>query len=644
MIKKLLVANRGEIACRIIRTAKKMGIKTVAVWSEADSNAMHKAMADENVYIGPAVSQHSYLNSKVIIDAAIRHQAEAIHPGYGFLSENASFATAVKQAGLLFIGAPIKAIRAMGDKASAKIMMEKEGVPVVPGFSEIDANTETLIKAAEKITYPILLKASAGGGGKGMRIVDNPQDFPEALAQARREAQSAFGNDHIILEKYLHKPRHVEVQIFFDQQGKGIYLFDRDCSLQRRYQKVIEEAPAPGLSEHLHKALGEMAVRAGKIVDYVGAGTVEFLLDHQHNFYFMEMNTRLQVEHPVTEMITGTDLVQWQIEIACGKPLPVSQAQLMIQGHAIETRLYAEQPAKNFIPVTGKINYLNWPADQDYLRVETGVRSTDEITPWYDPMIAKLVTWGEDRNSAIKRMQDALKATKIAGLPTNRDFLIRLINIPDFLSGDVNTSLIVDHINTLFSTNEEIITALIATSFYVYHQRNDFMKGWRLNLPETAHFLWAIDEKEYHVILLYLTNKWKIQINNNDYYCDHYSVDKTAVTLSLTAQTAKTFNIIAFDKYYTFFSDTTTLTLKKPLYITSEQKNSSCSAPMNGTIASIKTSIGSKVSEGDTLLTIEAMKMELSIKAPHSGIISALFFKAGDRVEEGATLFACEEK
>ena len=441
MFNKILIANRGEIACRVIKTARRLGIATVAVYSDADANARHVAMADEAVHIGPSAARESYLVADKIVAAAKQTGAQAIHPGYGFLSENAGFAEACAKAGIVFIGPPPAAIRAMGSKSEAKVLMEKAGVPLVPGYHGADQSLKVLQQAADKIGYPVLIKASAGGGGKGMKVAASAAEFKDALESAQREAKNAFGDDRVLIEKYLTQPRHIEAQIFGDSHGNLIHLFERDCSIQRRHQKVIEEAPAPGLSPERRAAIGKAAVEAGRAVGYVGAGTVEFIAEGE-NFYFMEMNTRLQVEHPVTEAITGLDLVEWQIKVARGEKLPKAQDQLAIRGHAMEVRLYAEDPARDFLPQTGALHHLKFP---DEARVDSGIRAGDAVSIHYDPMIAKIITHGSDRSEAIARLRQALAATEVGGLATNLDFLQAILRQKDFAAGKVDTGFIERH-------------------------------------------------------------------------------------------------------------------------------------------------------------------------------------------------------
>ncbi|KAJ1547137.1 hypothetical protein HK405_006573, partial [Cladochytrium tenue] len=460
---KLVVANRGEIACRVMRTARRLGVRTVAVFSDADRRAMHVDMADEGYQIGSAASSESYLRADKIIDVAKRSGAQAtfgeaaIHPGYGFLSENADFARAVEAAGLVFVGPPAQAIVDMGSKSASKDIMTRAGVPVVPGFHGPEQSDDSFLRSkAADIGYPVLIKAIKGGGGKGMRIVQSADEFDEMLASARRESLKSFGDDAVLVEKYIAKPRHVEVQVFADKHGNAVYLSERDCSVQRRHQKIIEEAPAPGLSAELRRQLGETAVAAARAVGYVGAGTVEFILDTDTGrFYFMEMNTRLQVEHPVTEMVTGTDLVQWQLEVAAGNPLPQLQHQIAVRGHAFEARIYAENPANNFLPDTGTLQHLSFPAAGETVRIETGVRAGDEVSVHYDPMISKLVVWGDDRHTALRGLRNALRDTQVVGLETNVEFLKALASHQSFVEADLDTGFIARHKAALLPDSRE---------------------------------------------------------------------------------------------------------------------------------------------------------------------------------------------
>ncbi|MFN7097754.1 MAG: acetyl/propionyl/methylcrotonyl-CoA carboxylase subunit alpha, partial [Gammaproteobacteria bacterium] len=445
MFNSILIANRGEIACRVMRTAKRMGLRCIAVYSDADAHAPHVKMADEAYHLGPAPARTSYLDAEKILAIAKLSNADAIHPGYGFLSENAEFAKQCETAGIIFIGPPASAITAMGSKSNAKQLMEKAGVPLIPGYHGKDQSAAAFIKAAEKIGYPVLLKAAAGGGGKGMRVVNQASEMEIALAAAKREGLSSFGDDYILVEKYLAKPRHVEIQVFSDQHHHHLYLYERDCSIQRRHQKIIEEAPAPDMTDKLRSAMGAAAVACAKAIGYVGAGTIEFLLDEDGQFYFMEMNTRLQVEHPVTEMITGLDLVEWQLRVAAGEKMPLTQAQIPLHGHAIEVRIYAEDPAHDFLPSIGTIHYLQQPQLQNWLRVDTGVETGSQISQYYDPMIAKLIVWGESRTEAILRLLQALAHYHVCGVQTNLALLANIASHPDYQTAKVFTHFIDVH-------------------------------------------------------------------------------------------------------------------------------------------------------------------------------------------------------
>ena len=445
MFDAVLIANRGEIACRVIRTLKRLGIRAIAVYSDADQGALHVVQADQAIRIGPAPASESYLRADAILDAARRAGAQAIHPGYGFLAENAGFARACRDAGLIFIGPSPEAIETMGAKDRAKAVAAAAEVPLVPGHHGGAQDDASLLEAAHELGFPVLLKAVAGGGGKGMRVVARPDEFAAALEGARREAQAAFGDERMLLERYLDAPRHIEVQVFGDRHGQVVHLFERDCSVQRRHQKVLEEAPAPGISAQQRAALGATAVRLARAIDYTGAGTIEFLMDQSGAFYFMEMNTRLQVEHPVTEMITGLDLVEWQLRVAAGERLPLSQKEIALAGHAIEGRLYAEDPEHGFLPSTGTLAHARLPASGPSVRVETGVRAGDRISPFYDPMLAKIVVWGPDRAAALRRLRGALFDTEVVGLSTNLEFLARVVDHDAFASGAVATAFVDDH-------------------------------------------------------------------------------------------------------------------------------------------------------------------------------------------------------
>ncbi len=516
MFNKILIANRGEIACRVATTARRLGIRTVAVYSEADAGARHVTACDEAIAIGGAAAADSYLKADRIIAAAKATGAQAIHPGYGFLSENAAFADACTEAGLVFIGPPAAAIRAMGSKSAAKALMEKAGVPLVPGYHGEQQDAAFLQQQADQIGYPVLLKASAGGGGKGMRIVERSEDFVAALASCQREAKSSFGDERVLVEKYLVRPRHIEIQVFADTQGNAVSLFERDCSVQRRHQKVLEEAPAPGMTDERRKAMGDAAVAAARAVGYVGAGTVEFIAQQDGSFYFMEMNTRLQVEHPVTEMITGTDLVEWQLRVASGERLPQLQDDLTIHGHAIEARIYAENPEKGFLPSIGQLQHLRMPAAAEFtrdrvVRIDAGVREGDAITPYYDPMIAKLIVWGADRAQALARMSQALAAVEVVGLSTNVAFLGRLIASQPFASAALDTGLIERHHDALFPapTPAPLPVLALACAALMRDESSSSSdpwaqtSGWRMNASLTRTLRFTETAGECAVQLVY---------------------------------------------------------------------------------------------------------------------------------------------
>ena len=519
MFTKILIANRGEIACRVIQTARKLGIATVAVYSDADRDALHVALADEAIHIGGSPSRESYLLGERIIEAALKTGAQAIHPGYGFLSENPVFCNACKESDIVFIGPPSEAIEAMGSKSAAKQIMENAGVPLVPGYHGDDQSRAVIKKAADEMGYPVLLKAVAGGGGKGMRQVWSEEEFNEAFDAAKREAINAFGNDDMLVEKYLTQPRHVEIQVFCDNHGNAVYLFERDCSVQRRHQKVIEEAPAPGMNTELRQAMGSAAIRAAQAINYRGAGTVEFLLDTDGSFYFMEMNTRLQVEHPVTEMISGQDLVEWQLRVAAGGNLPLTQEQLQINGHAFEARIYAEDPDNDFLPVTGMLSFLQTPETGDHVRIDTGVRQGDEVSVYYDPMIAKLIVWDEDRNRALARLTKALREYRIGGMTTNLGFLYNLANSAPFRNAELDTGFIDKHQDAIFHDSQDYLNhELPLAALYLIMQREQWAanstaarrdpyspwnaaNAWRLNEEHIHQFTLIFHQQEYPVLI-----------------------------------------------------------------------------------------------------------------------------------------------
>jgi 3-methylcrotonyl-CoA carboxylase alpha subunit len=656
-INTVLIANRGEIACRIIRTLKRMGIRSVAVYSEADRNALHVAMADAAYEIGAAPPRESYLNQANILKAAKESGAEAIHPGYGFLSENAGFAEACAKAGVIFIGPPVAAIRAMGSKSEAKALMEKAGVPLVPGYHGADQSPKVLQVAADKIGYPVLIKASAGGGGKGMKVAASAAEFKDALESAQREAKNAFGDDRVLVEKYLTQPRHIEAQIFGDSHGNIIHLFERDCSIQRRHQKVIEEAPAPGLSPERRAAIGKAAVEAGKAVGYVGAGTVEFIAEGE-NFYFMEMNTRLQVEHPVTEAITGLDLVEWQIKVARGEKLPKGQGDLAINGHAMEVRLYAEDPAKDFLPQTGSLHHLRFPEDA---RVDSGIRCGDAVSIHYDPMIAKIITHGADRAEAIARLRRALAATEVGGLATNLDFLQAILRQPDFASGKVDTGFIERHRAELLPEAQPLpVNALALAALAVLRagerdaatQASDphspwaRLPGWRVNRDAYSDLIFQHGEATLTVRAHYRGGNYALALPDGAVEAEATLEIDGAISARIGSARCKG-RVVRRDSECLVFLDGATyrLTLIDPRRPSAAgaATTGKILAPMPGTVTKMLVAAGAAVTKGAVLAIVEAMKMEHAVKAPRDGKVKAVNFSAGDQVADGAELLVLED-
>jgi len=657
MFNKILIANRGEIACRVIQTAHRLGVKCVAVYSEADANSRHVAMADEAFLLGPAPSTESYLRADKIIDICKQSGAQAVHPGYGFLSENTEFAEALEANGITFIGPPSSAIAAMGSKSAAKEIMSHASVPLVPGYHGDDQDPALLKKESEKCGFPQLLKAVAGGGGKGMRVVESLDEFDEALVSACREAQNAFGNPDMLIERYLTQPRHVEIQVFCDKHGNGIYLAERDCSVQRRHQKVIEEAPAPGLSDETRKAMGEAAVRAAQAIDYVGAGTVEFLYDVDGSFYFMEMNTRLQVEHPVTEMITGQDLVEWQLRIAAGSELPISQDQLKVRGHALEARIYAEDPDNDFLPATGNLKYLRTPEENAHVRVDTGVIEGDEVSVFYDPMIAKLIVWDETREAAINRMVQALEEYRIAGLKTNTRFLRHLADAAPFREQDLDTGFIEKHRELLFPASrlDQQFYLAIAAAFCLetakvgstikgdQHSPFSAQNGWRLNSEYSRPMKLMLGEAMHELSILEKQGEYEITVDEASY---RVSAELTDDTLNIIINGHRlTVHCFQDGDNLTIFHEGEQFHCRqhRDTFTESEQAgDASLAAPMNGAIVAVLVEKGQEVKEGQTLVVMEAMKMEHSISAPHDGVVGEIFFAEGDLVDEGSELIAVE--
>ncbi|QRG85035.1 acetyl/propionyl/methylcrotonyl-CoA carboxylase subunit alpha [Vibrio diabolicus] len=673
MFKRILIANRGEIACRIIKTAKSMAIETVAVYSEADRSSLHVKQADFAEFIGPAPASESYLDIDAIIGAAKKWQADAIHPGYGFLSENPKLAKACSENGIVFIGPSTSAIEAMGSKSQAKAIMSEANVPLVPGYHGTDNSVEHLLAEAEKIGYPVMLKAAQGGGGKGMRVVNSAAEMPLAIDGAQREALSSFGDKQLLIEKCILQPRHVEVQVFADQHGNCVYLSDRDCSIQRRHQKVVEEAPAPGLSEELRKQMGEAAVQAAQAIDYVGAGTVEFLLDSRGEFYFMEMNTRLQVEHPVTELITGVDLVEWQFKVAAGEHLPISQSEITHNGHSIELRIYAEDADNDFMPSTGRIDYLKESVSDSNvrlacLRVDSGVTQGDTISEYYDPMISKLIVWGQTRDIALKQLKQALTQYHVRGVTTNIGYLHSIISQPAFANIELDTDFLVKHqqgISAQQNVSDSIWLTLAAVARW-----NDLIsksdsstlpaptkQGFRLSVDNVyrfnftdananhqvrlqqssqatgSHFTIRCGEELHQVILLESGNQFIVDIDNVRY----------------------TFNVLSDEQQTTLFYLGQQRTFAhQPNFDSAKDADDELSptAPLNGVISAVMVNKGDKVAAGDPLLVLEAMKMEYTITAPVAATVDEVFYQHGDQVQHGSILLhlisalenVCEDK
>jgi 3-methylcrotonyl-CoA carboxylase alpha subunit len=658
MFSKILIANRGEIACRIIRTARRMRIRTVAVYSDADAKAMHVAMADEARLIGAGLPRESYLSIARILEAARASGAQAIHPGYGFLSENADFAEACAASGIVFIGPSAAAIRAIGDKAAAKTIMERAGVPTVPGYQGEAQDEPRFAEEARGLGYPVLIKASAGGGGRGMRLVAQASELAAALDSARREAQSAFGDGRLILEKYLDRPRHVEVQVFGARRGHIVHLFERDCSAQRRHQKVVEEAPAPLLHDDLRRTLGSAAIAAARAVDYVGAGTVEFILQDT-NFYFIEMNTRLQVEHPVTEMITGHDLVEWQIRIASGEDLPSTQAQISSRGHAMEARLYAEDPGRDFAPASGLLRRLRLPAPASDLRIETGVREGDEIPIYYDALLAKLVAWGADREAARRRLETALTDVEIAGISNNRDFLLRLVRHPDFAAGAIDTGFIERHRAALALPLSAAPFAAVAAASLAGLQAEQppaanaaagvpdayspwgLRDGWRLAGESEYEFHWLDAGLERRVEIRFGRERLRLTMDEETVEARLLSWRGTELLFELESERMQAsvrrqnadFDVALAGRSWR-------LRRLDPFArrAGAELDPARVVAPVHGRVLEVPVSPGSSVKRGQALMLLECMKLEYRVTAPADGLVEALHYRTGDVVEEGALL------
>jgi 3-methylcrotonyl-CoA carboxylase alpha subunit len=663
MFTKILIANRGEIACRVIKTARRMGIRTVAVYSEADAGARHVRLADEAVCIGAPPPRESYLVIDKIIGAALATGAQAIHPGYGFLSENEEFAEACAKNDIAFVGPPVSAIRAMGLKSESKKLMEKAGVPLTPGYHGDNQDAAYLKQQADDIGYPVLIKASAGGGGKGMRAVAKAEEFADALASCQREAKSSFGDEHVLIEKYLQRPRHIEIQVFGDTHGNCVYLFERDCSVQRRHQKVVEEAPAPGMTPERRAAMGKAAVDAAKAVAYVGAGTVEFIVNQDGTFYFMEMNTRLQVEHPVTEMITGLDLVEWQLKVAAGEPLPLAQEQLRIHGHALEARIYAEDPDKGFLPSIGRLIHLAPPAETINIRVDTGVEQDDEISPHYDPMIAKLIVWDESRERALARMLQALADYRVVGVSNNIGFLSRLVACPAFAQADLDTGLIERERGFLFPEGGEppVEAWLVAALAELIHDRqyaaaeaiagNDphspwhARDGWRVNSTAKREIRLRAGETEKVVNAAYAGTGIQLEFDGYSVGAAGHFVDGGQLRVDLGGRRISATVVSANEKRHVFIDGVCHIFAAiDPLFHAGSGGGAEggLTAPMPGKVIALIAAAGARVEKGSPLLILEAMKMEHTIAAPAAGVVKSFLFSVGEQVSDGAELVEFE--
>jgi 3-methylcrotonyl-CoA carboxylase alpha subunit len=661
MFESVLVANRGEIACRIIRTLRRLGIRAIAVWSDADRLAQHVLLADHAIRIGPPPAADSYLRIDAILEAARRAGAEAIHPGYGFLAENAAFARACAAAGIVFIGPPPEVIEAMGAKDRAKALMADAAVPLVPGYDGASQEEGALLDAARALGFPVLIKAAAGGGGRGMRVVADPSDFAAALEGARREAAAAFGDDRVLLERYLPRPRHIEAQIFGDRHGRIVHLFERDCSVQRRHQKVIEEAPAPGLSPAQRGALAAHAIRAGQAVGYVNAGTVEFLMA-DGGFYFIEMNTRLQVEHPVTEMVTGQDLVEWQLKIAAGEPLPLRQEEIALRGHAIEARIYAEDPGRGFLPSTGRLHHVRFPSQGEEVRVDTGVAEGDVVSPFYDPMLAKIVAHGIDRETALRRLRGALAASQVVGPATNLDFLLRIASDPAFAAGAIDTGHLERAKDSLLAPPEPADDRLFAVAglWILCRQREQAaaiaaqsadrcspwhrVDGWRLN--DVAHQTIRLAQGARIVEIEARADggAWRLGIGDRRIAASAaLRADGLAVWLDDEASLVA---VVEHGAQLHLFTSAGHVRIDRldPLRLAEaeEEADSALTAPMPGRIVRQPVAAGDRVARGAPLLVLEAMKMEHTLSAPGAGTVVALHYAEGDQVEEGAILIEFE--
>lgn len=650
MFNRILIANRGEIACRVIRTAKKMGIETIAVYSLADQNSQFVQLADRAYWVGDASAKSSYLNIDAIIKAAKASGAEAIHPGYGFLSENPQFARACEQAGIVFIGPSVSAMEAMASKQVAKQLLEKTSVPLTPGYHGSEQSDTHLLSEASRIGFPVLLKAASGGGGKGMRAVHQENDFLQALAGARREAMASFADDTMIIEKLVLNPRHVEVQVMADNHGGVVHLFERDCSIQRRHQKIIEEAPAPHLNEALRQRLAAAACEVARSIDYRGAGTVEFLVDGDHDFYFMEMNTRLQVEHPVTEIITGFDLVEWQIKIAANAPLPAAQEAIRQHGHAMECRIYAEDPHQGFIPSIGQIHFLKEPQG-DNIRIDSGVICGSSITMYYDPMIAKLITWGNTRDEAIQHMQRALSHYAIGGVKTNIPFLQEIVANEAFVNANLSTDFLQQQAITLTAPDKKQALLMVAAYEYLeLHRHQDPLLSqsfaWQSHLRSHWYCRYVIDGQSY-CLKMQAINETQCLVTLEDEVSLSLTVRLHDDWLTLDDGSHQQSAWINHEqgKFYCYISGGPVIVSPYHWDDLGQQAGpqGQLTAPMPATVVAILKNKGDKVKEGERLIVLEAMKMEHTIHAPKNGTLAELYYEVGSQVQEGAQLLALQD-
>ena len=672
MFDKILIANRGEIACRVAATARRLGIRTVAVYSDVDAQSLHVAVCDEAIRIGAAAPRASYLNGAAILDAAKRAGAQAIHPGYGFLSENETFAADCARAGVVFIGPPPAAIAAMGSKSAAKTIMARAGVPVVPGYHDDDQDPALLAREAARIGFPVLIKATAGGGGKGMKVAASAAEFASALASAQREAKASFGDDRMLVERYLRAPRHIEIQVFADTHGNVVHLFERDCSVQRRHQKVLEEAPAPGMDAERRRAMGDAATAAAKAIGYVGAGTVEFIAEQDGTFYFMEMNTRLQVEHPVTEMITGLDLVEWQLRVAAGEPLPAAQSALAIHGHAIEARIYAEDPDRGFLPSIGRISHWRMPVAGNGVRVDTGFREGDDVSPFYDPLLAKVIAWGEDRARARAALLNALDQCEVTGVTTNVAFLERVVAHHAFASGRLDTGLIDTHRDALLApASAAPDRAWIAAALSEYQAIERAARASSAGAADPYSPWHAADAwwngTATHRIAITLADasgQRTVSVKPNDDGSVTLGGDVEARTVRADTRDGRLFvaaqrggapdveanfaaSVVRDGNVLHVFSPAARARLSRvdPLAHADDEAGhpGHLAAPMSGTVVAVMVKPGDSVEKGAPLVVLEAMKMEHTIAAPTAGVVVAVNYGVGDRVAEGADLVDVED-